>query len=152
MEICTCWDNNMGEACTECRCVSVVLNCLTFNHKLKSSNLLRHVFGEARTRSSQITRVVFHWYYHYTPAQRSWGSGGIYWIHLVRPSVCRRHGFWSGVTELSFGISISNFICMLLVLYRSLLIFSDVTFKMAVWQSYWIFRFPYSNFSLAFNI
>ena len=87
-------------------------------------------------------------------------GGGVYWIHLVRPSVCpsvrpsvcRRHGFRS-ISQVCFGISISNFICMLMVaIGRSLLIFSVVTFKMAAWQPYWIFWFPDSNFSLAFNI
>ena len=34
---------------------------------------------------------------------------------------------------------------------RSLLIFSDVPFKMAAWRPYWIFRFR-TNFSLALNI
>ena len=71
----------------------------------------------------------------------------VYWIHLVRPSVCpsvrpsvcRRHGFRS-VSQVCFGISISNFICMLMVVIgRSLSIFSDVTFKIAAWQPYWIF-------------
>ena len=94
----------------------------------------------------------------YTPAQRSWR--GVYWIHLVRPSihlsvhpsVCRRHGFRS-ISLVCFGISISNFICMLMVaIGRSLLIFSNVTFKMAVWWPYWIFWFPDSNFTLALNI
>ena len=70
----------------------------------------------------------------------------------VRPSVCRRHGFRS-ISQVCFGISISNFICMLMVdIGRSLLIFSDVTFKMAAWRPYWIFWFPDSNFSLALNI
>ena len=70
----------------------------------------------------------------------------------VCPSVCRPHGFRS-ITQVCCGISISNFICMLfVVLGRSLLIFSDVTFKMAAWQPYWIFQFPDSNFSLALNI
>ena len=70
----------------------------------------------------------------------------------VCPSVCRRHGFRS-VTQVYFGISIWNFICMLLVaMGRSLLIFSNVTFKMAAWQPSWIFRFPDSNFCLALNI
>ena len=96
--------------------------------------------------------------YIYTPAQRSWR--GVYWIHLVRPSVrmsvcpsvCRRHGFRS-ISQVSFGISISNFICILMVaIGRSLLIFSDVSFKMAAWRPYWIFWFPDSNFSLALNI
>ena len=70
-----------------------------------------------------------------------------YWIF-----VCRRHGFRS-VTQICFGISISNFMCMLfLAIGRSLSIFSDVTFKMAAWRPYWIFWFPDSNFSLALNI
>ena len=70
----------------------------------------------------------------------------------VRPSVCRRHGFRS-ISQVCFGISISNFICMLMVaIGRSLLIFSDVTFKMAAWRPYWIFWFPDSNFTLALNI
>ena len=87
-------------------------------------------------------------------------GGGVYWIHLVgpsvhpslRPSVCRRHGFRS-ISQVCFGISISNFICMLMVaIGRSLLIFSDVTFKMAAWRPYWIFWFLDSNFTLALNI
>ena len=70
----------------------------------------------------------------------------------VRPSVCRRHGFRS-ISQVCFGISVSNFICMLMVaIGRSLLIFSDVTFKMAAWRPYWIFWFPESNFTLALNI
>ena len=68
----------------------------------------------------------------------------------VRPSVCRRHGFRS-ISQVCFGIS--NFICKLMVaIGRSLLIFSDVTFKMAAWWPYWIFWFPDSIFSLALNI
>ena len=91
---------------------------------------------------------TLHSQYYYTPAQRSWR--GVYWIHLVRPSVCpsvcRRHGF-RRISQVCFGISISNFICMLMVaIGRSLLIFSDVTFKMAAWRPYWIFWFPDSNF------
>ena len=70
----------------------------------------------------------------------------------VRPSVCRWHGFRS-ITQVCFGISISNFICILMVaISRSLLIFSDVTFKMAAWRPYWIFWFPDSNFTSALNI
>ena len=87
----------------------------------------------------------------YTPTQRSW-RGGILdspcpSVRLsVRPSVCRRHGFRS-ISQVCFGISISNFICMSMVaIGRSLLICSDVTFKMAAWQPYWIFWFPDSNF------
>ena len=87
-------------------------------------------------------------------------GGEVYWIHLVRPSVrlsvcpsvCRRHGFRS-ISQVSFRISFSNFICMLMVaIGRSVLIFSDVTFKMAAWRPYWIFWFPDSNFTLALNI
>ena len=44
-------------------------------------------------------------------------GGGVYWIHLVRPSVCpsvcRRHGFRS-ISQVCFGISIWNFICVLM--------------------------------------
>ena len=70
----------------------------------------------------------------------------------VRPSVCRRHGFRS-ISQVCFGISISNFICILMVaIGRSLLIFSDVTFKMAAWRPYWIFWFPDSNLTLTLNI
>ena len=70
----------------------------------------------------------------------------------VRLSVCRRHGFRS-ISQVCFGISISNFICMLTVaIGRSLLIFSDVTFKMAAWRPYWIIWFPDSNLTLALNI
>ena len=106
-------------------------------------------------RTIRVTRstACCVWCY-YTPSQRSWR--GVYWIHLVRPSVCpsvcRRHGFRS-ISQVCFGISISNFICMLMVaIGRSLLIFSDVTFKMAAWRPYWIFWFPDSNFTLALNI
>ena len=97
----------------------------------------------------------------HTPAQRSW-RGGILdspcpSVRLsvcpsVRLSVCRRHGFRS-ISQVCFGISISNFICMLMVaIGRSLLIFSDVAFKMAAWRPYWIFWFPDSNFTLALNV
>ena len=40
----------------------------------------------------------------------------------------------------------------MVVIGRSLLIFGDVTLKMAPWWPYWIFWFPDSNFSLALNI
>ena len=97
----------------------------------------------------------------YTPAQRSW-RGGILDSPCpsvcpsvrpsVCPSVCRRHGFRS-ISQVCFGISISNFICMLMVaIGRSLLIFSDVTFKMSAWRPYWFFWFPDSNLTLALNI
>ena len=41
---------------------------------------------------------------------------------------------------------------LMVVIDKSLLIFSEVTFKMAAWWPYWIFWFPDSNFSLALNI
>ena len=70
----------------------------------------------------------------------------------VCPSVCRRHGFRS-ISQVCFGTSISNFICMLiLAIGRSLFIFSNVTYKMAAWRPYWIFLFPDSNLTLALNI
>ena len=104
-----------------------------------------------------INGTTMKWRNFYTPAQRSW-RGGILdspcpSVRLsVRPSVCRRHGFRS-ISQVCFGISISNFICMLMMaISRSLLIFSDVTFKMAAWRPYWIFWFPDSNFTLALNI
>ena len=66
--------------------------------------------------------------------------------------LCRWQGF-RDVSQVCFGISISNFICMLMVVIgKSLLIFSEVTFKMAAWWPYWIFWFPDSQFSFALNI
>ena len=101
-----------------------------------------------------MSQIVLHFY---TPAQRKW-RGGILdspcpSVRLsVCPSVCRRHGFRS-ISQVTFGISISNFICILMVaIGRSLLIFSDVIFKMAAWWPYWIFWFRDSNFTLALNI
>ena len=41
---------------------------------------------------------------------------------------------------------------ILMYMCRSLFIFSNVNFKMATRQPYWIFWFPDSNFSLALNI
>ena len=90
----------------------------------------------------------------FIPPPNEVGGGGILDSPCpsVRPSVCRRHGFRS-ITQVCFGIIISNFICMLMVaISRSLLIFNDVTFKMAAWRPYWIFWFPDSNFTLALNI
>ena len=66
--------------------------------------------------------------------------------------LCRWHGFRS-VSQVCFGISITNFIYMLMVVIgRSLLIFSDITCKIAAWWPYWIFWFLDSNFSLVLNI
>ena len=41
---------------------------------------------------------------------------------------------------------------LMVAIGKSLLIFSDVTFKMATWRPYWIFWIPDSNFTLALNI
>ena len=89
------------------------------------------------------------WNKFYTPAQRSWRWGILDSLcPSVRPSVCRWHGFRS-ISQVCFRISISNFICMLMVaIGRSLLIFSNVTFKITAWWPYWIFWFPDSNFTL----
>ena len=88
---------------------------------------------------------------HCTPAQQSWWGYTGFTLSICL-SVCRRHGF-RNVTQVCFGISIRNFMCMLFVaMGRSLYIFSDISFKMAAWQPYWIFLFPDSNFSLALNI
>ena len=99
-------------------------------------------------RLFDLDDLLLVWLY-YTPAQRSILDSP---CPSVRTSVCRRHGFRS-ISQVCFGISISNFICMLMVaIGRSLLIFSDVTFKMAAWRPYWIFWFTDSNFTLALNI
>ena len=69
----------------------------------------------------------------------------------VRPSVGDK--VFRSVTKVCFRISIWNFICILLVaMGRSLLVFSDVTFKMADRRPSWISRFPDSKYSLALNI
>ena len=79
-----------------------------------------------------------------------WPPGGH--ISFSVSGLCRWQGF-RDVSQVCFRISISNFICMLMVVIgKSLLIFSEVTFKMAAWWSYWIFWFTDSNFSLALNI
>ena len=98
----------------------------------------------------------WHWGSHMIIPPPNEVGGGVYWNHhvclFVCPSVCRRHGFRS-VTQVCFWISIWNFIYILLVaMGRSLLVFSNVTFKMAAWRPSWNFQFPFSNFCLALNI
>ena len=52
--------------------------------------------------------------------------------------------------RVSFGISVSNFMCMSFVAVgRCLFIFSYIIFKMAAWWPYLIFQFLDSNFNLA---
>ena len=136
--------------------------CLPWDHSLTEvlpSNLVYCVWYHA-IWYCDIARVysnISNFRNNYIPAQRSWRGGILDSPYpsvcpSVRPSVCRRHGFRS-ISQVCFGISISNFICMLMVaIGRSLLIFSEVTFKMAAWWPYWIFCFPDSNFSLVLNI
>ena len=60
---------------------------------------------------------------------------------------------FQALTLVWLWISTPNFSCtMLMYMSKSLLIFSDVNFKMAAWRPYWIFWFPDSNFSSALNI
>ena len=87
-----------------------------------------------------------------------WGEGvWVYWIHLVRlsvcPSVCRRHGFRS-ITQVCFGISISMLYAYWLWLWTGAYWFSamSITLNMAAWLSSWILWFPDSNFNLTLNI
>ena len=55
--------------------------------------------------------------------------------------LCCWHGFCR-VTRVCFGISISNFMWISFVaMGKNLLIFRDITSKMATWQPYWIFLF-----------
>ena len=57
------------------------------------------------------------------------------------------------LTLIWLWISSPNFSSKLIVcMERSLLVFSNVTFKMTVWQPYWIFQFLDSNFNLALNM
>ena len=94
-----------------------------------SFTILHNDFWSAETNQTFFIRYVNVrkiWLFndHYTPTQPSWR--GVYWIHLVRPSVClsvrlsvhlsvyRRHGFQS-ISQVCHGISISNFVSMLMV-------------------------------------
>ena len=139
---------------------SLVQDCSTFS--VLAIELLLSCTKSSICLVSNKRLLCFHCCLHFhvfIPPPNKVG-GGVYWIHLVRPSVCpsvrpsvcRRHGFRS-ISQVCFGISISNFICMLMVaIGRSLVIFSDVACKMAAWRPYWIFWFPDSNFTLALNI
>ena len=65
--------------------------------------------------------------------------------------LCSWHGFCR-VTRVCFGISTSNFMWILFVaMSKILLIFRDITFKMAAWQPYWII-FVSGLFGMALNI
>ena len=75
-------------------------------------------------------------------------SGGILDSHF--PSVWRRYGFRS-VTQVFMEFKFQIHMHIFVATGRSLSILKDITFKMAAWQPYWIFRFPDSNFSLALN-
>ena len=127
-------------------------NTIYINHNINPQ--LIPYFSKAVLYSSV---KLGNWHSVIIPPPNEVGGGGYTGFTLsvrlsVRPSVCRRHGFRS-ISQVCFGISISNFICILMVaIGRSLLIFSDVTFKMAAWWPYWIFWFPDSNFTSALNI
>ena len=70
-------------------------------------------------------------------ASSKWLSGSHIGFFVCR--LCRWHGFWS-ITQVCFGISVSNFVCMWVVAVgRYILFFTNVTFKMAAWWSYGIF-------------
>ena len=78
-------------------------------------------------------------FYYYTPPNEVGGGGYTGFTLSICPSICRWHGFRS-VTQVCLEISISNFTFLfIVVIVKSLLIFSDVTFKMAAWQPYWFF-------------
>ena len=60
-------------------------------------------------------------------------------VFFLVSKLCSWHGFRI-ITRVCFGISISNFICMLFVaMHQSLFISRYVAFKMAAWQPYLIF-------------
>ena len=134
-------------------------NLNMFSYQYKNS----HYKGKMVLRQSYINiiGILFHDELKciiFIPLPNEVGGGGILdspcpSVRLsVCPSVCRRHSFRS-ISQVCFGISILNFICMLMVFIgKSLFIFSEVTFKMAAWWPYWIFRLPDSDFSLALNI
>ena len=133
--------------------IACCYNCFTRISQLITSPLLAlvncvHRWGGGCTKMMSTAFII--------PPPNEVGGGYTGFTLSVRlsvcPSVCRRHGFRS-ISQVCFRISISNFICMLMVaIGRSLLIFSDVTFKMAAWRPYWIFWFPDSNFTSALNI
>ena len=109
---------------------------LNINFKLQWQNTLVYLVGAYRFSATSFSK---------------WLPGGHIRFFLVS-GLCRWQGF-RDVSQVCFGISISNFICILiLVIGKSLLIFSEISFKMAAWWPYWIFWFPDSNFSLALNI
>ena len=54
--------------------------------------------------------------------------------------------------HLSFGIWYIRDLTVACLWKNATKIFSDVNFKMAAWQPYWIFLFPNSKFSFALNI
>ena len=77
-----------------------------------------------------------------------WPPGGI--LDFSVTGLCKLHVFQSvtRIFALKFQFQILC-ACCLLAMGRSLLIFSNVTFKMAAWWPCWILRFPDSKFGLA---
>ena len=85
-----------------------------------------------------------------------WSLAEAYWFSVMLLSKWppgSHIGFlgFQTLTLVWLWISTPNFSGTILM-GRSLLIISDVNFKMAAWWPYWIFWFPDSNFSLALNI
>ena len=70
----------------------------------------------------------------------AWWPYWIFWFPDSRTLV------WLWISTPNLSGTILMYMC------RSLLIFSNVNFKMAARQPYWNFWFPDSNFSLALNI
>ena len=84
---------------------------------------------------------------------RWWYIGFTLYVCLsVRPSACLSVCMWDdfqSINRVDLGTPISNFICMLFVaMDRSLLIFNDVTSKMAAWRSYCFYSFRTLTFVL----
>ena len=64
-----------------------------------------------------------------------------YWFYFSVSGLCRRHGFWS-LSQFCFGVSISNLICILMVVIgRSLLLLSDIISKWRPGGHFGIFGF-----------
>ena len=134
--------------------LGICLNSIALAHRFYFHFDFCNIYHGARFACELIgfscSLITFIQYLHPRPMKLEGGYTGF--TLSVHPSVCRRHGFRS-ISQVSFGFSISNFIYMLMMAKgRSLLIFSDVTSKMAAWWPYWMFWFPDSNFTLALNI
>ena len=110
---------------------------------------MKNIYKESHFLLKSFYQLVFKFlclYPHPTKLEGGYTGFTLSVRSSVHPSVCRRHGFQS-ISQVCFRISFWNFICVLMVVIgRGLLIFSNVTFKMATW----IFWFP--DFTLPSNI